>query len=235
MDPAPPPSRRSPRFARATSRAGISGPRRIPACGSTSRTAGPRRSCKRPKYSYARGIPFEPGCTERFSFRALASRRNAAIKCGSPTCGRRWREQAQTRTQAPAGPQRPAEPPGPAGPQGPEGPTGPAGSAKAYAVVIPGATPSFVASRTKNFDSVTHLGLGTYCLKPSTGIDPNGSAVVVGLEAQLSQLAIGSNVLEVYDYQGNTDCPGAIEVVTVANPQSGGGGSDKVAFTLLLT
>jgi len=77
--------------------------------------------------------------------------------------------------------------------------------------------------------------LGTYCLKPSTGIDPNGSAVVVGLEAQLSQLAIGSNVLEVYDNQGNTDCPGAIEVVTVANPQSGGGGSDKVAFTLLLT
>jgi hypothetical protein len=82
---------------------------------------------------------------------------------------------------------------------------------------------------------VTHVGLGTYCLTPAAGIDPNGSAVVVGLEAQLSQLGIGSNVLEVYDYQGNTDCPGAIEIVTVANPQTNGGGSDKVAFTLLLT
>src|SRR6266550_7013679 len=39
----------------------------------------------------------------------------------------------------------PPGPPGPTGPQGPAGPTGPAGSAKAYAVVIPGATPSFVA------------------------------------------------------------------------------------------
>jgi len=140
--------------------------------------------------------------------------------------------------QGPPGPQGPAGPagaPGPAGPQGVQGPAGPPGSAKAYAVVIPGTTPSFVASRTKNFDSVTHPGLGTYCLKPSAGIDPNGSAVVVGLEAQLSQLAIGSNVLEVYDYQGNVDCPGAIEIVTVANPQSGGGGSDKVAFTVVLT
>jgi hypothetical protein len=77
--------------------------------------------------------------------------------------------------------------------------------------------------------------LGTYCLTPAAGIDPNTGAVVVGLEAQLSQLAIGNNVLQVYDYSGNTDCPGAIEIVTVANPQSGGGGSDKVAFTLVLT
>jgi hypothetical protein len=144
-------------------------------------------------------------------------------------------------TQGPPGPPGPAGPPGapgaagPPGPPGPPGPAGPPGSAKAYAVVMPGLAPSFVASRTKNFVSVTHIGLGTYCLKPSAGIDPNGSAVVVGLEAQLSQLAIGSNVLEVYDYQGNIDCPGAIEIVTVANPQSGGGGSDKVAFTVVLT
>src|SRR6266851_3787839 len=134
--------------------------------------------------------------------------------------------------QGPAGPQGAQ---GPAGPAGAQGPAGPPGSAKAYAVVTPGTTPSFIASRTKNFDSVTHPGLGTYCLKPSVGIDPNGSAVVVGLEAQLSQLPIGSNVLEVYDYQGNVDCPGAIEIITVANPQSGGGGSDKVAFTVVLT
>jgi hypothetical protein len=102
-------------------------------------------------------------------------------------------------------------------------------------VVVPGPTPSFVATRTHNFAAVTHIGTGTYCLTPSPGVDPSTGAVVVGLEAQLSQLGIGSNVLEVYDYNGNIDCPGAIEVITVANPQSGGGGSDAVAFTLVLT
>jgi hypothetical protein len=58
---------------------------------------------------------------------------------------------------------------------------------------------------------------------------------VVGLELPHSQLAPGSNVLQVYDYSTNADCPGAIEIITIANPQSGGGGSDLVAFTLVLT
>jgi hypothetical protein len=106
---------------------------------------------------------------------------------------------------------------------------------RAWAVVVPGLAPSFVANHTQGFVSVTHRGLGTYCLTPAAGIDPNTGAVVVGLEAQLSQLGTGSSVLQVYDYSGNTDCPGAIEIVTVANPQSGGGGSDLVAFTLVLT
>jgi hypothetical protein len=58
---------------------------------------------------------------------------------------------------------------------------------------------------------------------------------VVGLEFQLSQLSPATNILQVYDYNTNVDCPGGIEIITVANPQIGGGASDQIAFTLVLT
>lgn len=106
---------------------------------------------------------------------------------------------------------------------------------RAYAVVFPGLTPTFEVEHTKNFVSITHINPGVYCLFPAPGIDFSTGAVVVGLDLQHSQLDGHTNVLEVYDYPDNSDCGGGIEIITIANPQSGGGASDGIAFTLVLT
>jgi len=102
----------------------------------------------------------------------------------------------------------------------------------------PNGSPSLIAARTKNFTSVARIGLGTYCLTPdpAAGIDRDKVAVLVGLEAQLSQLPISNDVLQAYAYQDNTDCPGGIEVVTVADPKPSAvtAGSNAVAFVVVI-
>jgi hypothetical protein len=102
----------------------------------------------------------------------------------------------------------------------------------------PSGSPSLIAARTKNFTSVARIGLGTYCLTPdpAAGIDRDNVAVLVGLEAQLSQLPISNDVLQAYAYQDNTDCPGGIEVVTVADPKPSAvtAGSNAVAFVVVI-
>jgi hypothetical protein len=83
-------------------------------------------------------------------------------------------------------------PVGPTGPTGATGATGAAGAAgaagqpgapgtaRAYALVDNGTSPTFVTDRTKNFISVRQPSgqTGVYCLTPAAGIDPQTTIAV---------------------------------------------------------
>ncbi len=70
-------------------------------------------------------------------------------------------------------------PRGPQGERGERGEPGAPGSARAYAFVNAGKTPSFDPRRTKGFTAVSHAGTGVYCLTPEAGIDVSASAPAV--------------------------------------------------------
>lgn len=102
-------------------------------------------------------------------------------------------EPGQTGATGPAGPAGQTGQQGPKGEKGdtgPAGPQGPAGNAAAvaYAYVVPpevslNDTPVLVASRTRNFKSVTwNPDSGLYCLEPSVPIDPATRSWVASVE-----------------------------------------------------
>jgi Collagen triple helix repeat (20 copies) len=151
-----------------------------------------------------------------------------------------------TGTTGPAGPAGPAGPTGPQGPKGdtgttgPAGPTGPQGpkgdkgdpgvdgTARAYAYVSGGATPSLGAGRTKNFTAVTHAGLGDYCLTPAAGISPATTSPSVTVDWSASS---GNDLLAFWRSAG-AGCPaGQFEVLTydLASART-----DRVAFTIVV-
>lgn len=73
----------------------------------------------------------------------------------------------------------------------------------AYAKVNPGPSPTFVASWTRNFTSVTSPSTGLYCLKPAAGIDPTKSPLIVSADWSAS---LGSD-LWVYWRSAGIGCP----------------------------
>ncbi len=63
----------------------------------------------------------------------------------------------------------------------PAGAQGAPGTARAYAQVNGGASPSFVTTATKDFTKVVHAATGTYCLTPAAGISPTAHPAVVSV------------------------------------------------------
>ena len=98
------------------------------------------------------------------------------------------------------------------GAKGDTGAQGPAGTARAYAVVNGDASPTFVATHTKNFESVTNvtgLGQGVYCLKPAAGINPDEVPFTVSVN-----WATGTTPALAF-YHPGFNCPdGEFEVIT---------------------
>lgn len=99
----------------------------------------------------------------------------------------------RTGATGPAGPAGQTGQQGPRGEKGDTGPTGPQGppgnaAAVAYAYVVPpevslNDTPVLVASRTRNFKSVTWKpNIGLYCLEPSIPVDPASRSWVASVE-----------------------------------------------------
>jgi hypothetical protein len=121
---------------------------------------------------------------------------------------------------------------GDAGLQGPKGDSGTPGTARAYAMVLPGSSPSFEAARTKNFSAVVHQGTGVYCLTPSGGVTEAGTAPVVTVEYGNSS---GDNLAAYWDdgTGGNSCTAGQFEVATFTFTAGGNNVlSDNVAFTI---
>jgi hypothetical protein len=79
--------------------------------------------------------------------------------------------------------QLPAGPQGLQGAKGDPGANGAPGTARAYAVVNPGASPaaSFDTARTSGFTAVSHPNPGIYCLTPAAGISPSDRPAVVSV------------------------------------------------------
>jgi hypothetical protein len=71
---------------------------------------------------------------------------------------------------------------GAAGATGAQGVQGIAGTARAYAYVKATATPTLVASLTKNFTAVSREATGIYCLTPASGIDPSSVPFAVSTD-----------------------------------------------------
>jgi hypothetical protein len=77
--------------------------------------------------------------------------------------------------------------------QGIQGTQGVPGTARAYAYVTGGASPTLDANRTKNIVSVSNAGIapgGVYCLKPAAGIDRNTTPAVVEMDWSVSAAAL---------------------------------------------
>lgn len=120
-----------------------------------------------------------------------------SLVAGDPTAGER-------------GPRGETGPRGPEGSRGETGLAGAPGSARAYAYVDAGTSPSLDPARSRGFTSVTHAGTGTYCLTPGAGID-------VGATAPLVTPVFNSGVLEpeFAEPSPNYDCAaGQLQVVT---------------------
>jgi hypothetical protein len=116
------------------------------------------------------------------------------------------------------------------GPAGAPGPAGPPGSARAYALVNAGASPSFVAAQTSNFSGVpTFVAPNTYCLTPNASIKVTGTSPVV--------TAAGPRGAPALAVSARGGCaPDQLAVQTY--DFSGAGGtpepSNSVAFTILV-
>lgn len=115
--------------------------------------------------------------------------------------------------QLPAGPQGPQ---GVQGPKGDKGDTGAPGTARAYAYVTGGTSPTLDGTRTKGFASVSQpSGLtGVYCLAPAvgSGLNPSTTPFVASVDWGTS-----TTPSDAY-YHGGFNCPtGQFEVIT-ANP-----------------
>lgn len=99
---------------------------------------------------------------------------------------------------------------GPPGPRGERGPSGTAGTARAYAYVHGGPSPSLDPQASHGFVSVTHAATGRYCLATEPGLD-------VAATAPVTTPVFNSGVLEPEFAlpSENFDCPsGQLEVVT---------------------
>ena len=83
--------------------------------------------------------------------------------------------------QLPAGPAGPQGVQGAQGVQGVQGPQGVPGSARAYAAVIPGTSPSFNSNLTSGFSAVSHISTGSYCLT-ATGISSATRPAIVSVD-----------------------------------------------------
>lgn len=120
--------------------------------------------------------------------------------------------------QLPAGPRGATGPQGETGPQGSKGDAGPPGTARAYAYVNAGATPSFDAARTKGFAEVSKPATGVYCLTPDPTIDLSTTVVAVtpvwnsgilnNAFAQLTDVkGCASGQLDVFTYYDSGEFP----------------------------
>jgi Collagen triple helix repeat (20 copies) len=126
----------------------------------------------------------------------------------------------------------PAGPAGATGPAGPPGGLGPAGSgARAYAAVVPGTSPSFVAAQTSNFTAVSHAGTGDYCLTPSptSGVNPATEVAAVSGAASSG----GVVALAVLNPARPSCLPTQFEVDTFDAHTSGSPLSDSAAFVIV--
>jgi hypothetical protein len=128
------------------------------------------------------------------------------------------------------GPQGVPGPQGAPGPQGPKGDTGAPGTARAYAYVTGGTSPTLDSARTKNFASVSQpSGLtGVYCLTPTagSGLDPSTMPFTVSVDWGTS-----TTPSDAY-YHPGFNCPaGQFEVIT-ANPS--GTRINGVNFTMIV-
>jgi hypothetical protein len=120
---------------------------------------------------------------------------------------------------------------GDAGAQGATGPAGAAGTARAYASVIPGSTPSFVGARTKNFTVVTHPAVqGTYCLA-AAGIDARTVSAVASEEFDNTPGTGTANGIAIVSGSGSHCLTGQFEVITV---DLTGAYSLAIAFNLIV-
>jgi hypothetical protein len=120
------------------------------------------------------------------------------------------------------------------GAQGGQGIQGIPGTARAYAMVLPGLSPSFETTRTKNFSTVTHHSTGVYCLTPSGGVTEAGSVPVVAVEEGNST---GDNLAARWHSatNGQSCTASQFEVHTFTFVAGGNYGvSDNVAFTIVV-
>lgn len=113
------------------------------------------------------------------------------------------------------------------GPQGPTGPTGPAGSARAYAAVNPGPTPTFPSGQMTGFSAVSSPSPGIYCLTPNSAINPATTAPAVTASA-----ASGVPVLALLSQTGCA--PGQLGVQTFTMSVSPPKLDPGVAFTIVV-
>jgi hypothetical protein len=126
-------------------------------------------------------------------------------------------------------------PTGPTGQRGPTGPTGSGGGARAYAYVLPGASPSLDPARTKNFSGVINNGTGIYCLTPSGGVTEAGSTPLVTVEWGESS---GSNLSAFWrEHPLGNSCPNTTDFEVRTYTFTAGGDnalSDNVAFDIVV-
>src|ERR1035437_6356285 len=99
------------------------------------------------------------------------------------------------------------------GANGASGTNGAPGTARAYAHVLPGPSPTFDAARTHGFSAVSHGGAtGVYCLTPDAGISPASYPAVAvgewgdsgGSMPYLTQVDDGASSCPVGDYEIQT-------------------------------
>jgi hypothetical protein len=112
--------------------------------------------------------------------------------------------------------------------QGIQGIQGAPGTAKAYAYVSGGASPTLDTARSKNFSAVSHVGLGDYCLTPAAGINPATMPASVSVDWSASS---GSDLLVFWRSAAPTCAAGQYEVLTynLASART-----DNVAFVILV-
>ena len=104
--------------------------------------------------------------------------------------------------------------PGAPGATGKTGSNGKDGTARGFAeIASPGASPTLVSGRTKNFTAVTQSGTGIYCLTLDTASNIDGSKVAAVASPEAGNTTVHGGSAEV---QGAaTDCSsGQIEVKT---------------------
>jgi Collagen triple helix repeat (20 copies) len=117
---------------------------------------------------------------------------------------------------------------GATGPAGPIGPQGPAGTARAYAVVVPGASPQLVAAQSLAIASVSSPRAGVYCVVPTSAVNPATEPATVSVDAAGTSAANTSPVVELDS--ARPDCAGGgFEVLT----NNAGAPTATVGFALV--
>lgn len=116
---------------------------------------------------------------------------------------------------------------GPTGPAGPAGQNGSPGTARAYATVNPGPTPTFASGQTSNFTAVTFVSPNVYCLTPAAPINAAATSPAVTAATAAGTPALAS--------LSQTGCAaGQIGVQTYAYPGGAPTASNGVGFTVIV-
>lgn len=154
----------------------------------------------------------------------ISKKAQAALKGNSGAPG----AQGATGPQGPKGDKGDPGTPGTNGINGTDGTNGADGTARAYAQTALG-NGSLVAARTKNFDGISKPGTGIFCvhLAPGTGIDPDATPALAGVEFGNTTVAAFAETRA-----SNGSCSaGEYEVRTF---NAAGTATDNISFILIV-